>query len=137
MHWHCGTRAWSSAVTASNNEMTISRRELVADFATGAVGYRFRLGRGRRQALARAAGFVSGPTPTIIDATAGLGRDAFMLASLGAHVTLIERSPEVHALLQEGLAKASAAGPEFAAVVERMTLLYGDSRFLLAELHAD
>lgn len=103
----------------------------------GPVGHRRRFGGGRRQPLPRAAGFVGGVTPSIIDATAGLGRDAFLLASMGAEVTLIERSPAVHALLAEGLARAADAGGETAAVIGRMTLLQGDARTLLAGLAAD
>ncbi len=71
-----------------------------------------------------------------IDATAGLGRDAFLLAGLGAQVTLIERSPQVRAALQTGLDAArldEAAAP----VVARMTLLAGDSIALLEGLSAD
>jgi 16S rRNA (guanine1516-N2)-methyltransferase len=56
---------------------------------------------------------------------------------LGAEVTLIERSPEVHALLAEGLARATQAGPEFAAIVARMTLRHGDACQLLPGLEAD
>jgi 16S rRNA (guanine1516-N2)-methyltransferase len=33
----------------------------------------------------------------------GLGKDAFVLASLGCRVTLVERNPVVHALLRDGL----------------------------------
>ena len=40
---------------------------------------------------------------TVVDATAGLGYDAFILASLGANVTLIERSKTMYKLLQEGI----------------------------------
>jgi len=101
------------------------------------VRHRVRFGGGRGQALPKAAGFMSGNTPSIVDATAGLGRDAFLLASLGGHVTLVERSPKVHALLKDGLARARAAGPEVAAVVARMTLLYGDAKDLLSGLKAD
>ena len=61
---------------------------LVIDFVGGAVGHRSRAGGGRGQALPKAAGFTKGQTPTVIDATAGLGRDAFLLASLGGHVTV-------------------------------------------------
>ena len=71
------------------------------DFVNGAVGYRFRSGASRRDPLARAAGFARGSVPTIVDATAGLGRDAFLLATLGAQVTLLERSAEVHDLLRD------------------------------------
>jgi 16S rRNA (guanine1516-N2)-methyltransferase len=111
--------------------------ELKLDFVGGPVGHRHRFGGGRRQPLPRAAGFARGQTPTIIDATAGLGRDAFLLASMGARVTLIERSPAVHALLADGLARAAEAGGETAAAVGRMTLMLGDSRELLGTLAAD
>ncbi len=107
---------------------------LICDFTGGAVGHRQRAGGGRGQALPRAAGFTKGRTPSVVDATAGLGRDAYLLASLGAEVTLIERSPEIHALLQDGLARASAAGGEAAETVARMTLLFGDAKALLPEL---
>jgi 16S rRNA (guanine1516-N2)-methyltransferase len=107
------------------------------DFVNGAVGYRFRSGASRKDALARAAGFGKGAVPTIIDATAGLGRDAFLLATLGAQVTLLERSPEVHHRLRDALARAVAEGGELAAAVARMTLLQGDARQLLPGLRAD
>lgn len=107
---------------------------LIVDFVGGAVGHRFRSGEGRRQDLAKAAGFSSSVTPQIVDATAGLGRDAFFLASLGAPVTLIERSPTMHALLAEGLERARAEGGRYAETVSRMTLIQGDSRVLLPQL---
>jgi 16S rRNA (guanine1516-N2)-methyltransferase len=108
--------------------------ELICDFTGGAVDHRRRFGGGRGQALPRAAGFTKGNTPTVVDATAGLGRDAFLLASLGAQVTLLERSPDVHALLQRGLAQAEAASPELAVIVARMTLIQGDARDILPGL---
>lgn len=44
------------------------------------------------------------PTAThVIDATAGLGLDAFILACAGWHVTLIEQSTLIHALLEDGI----------------------------------
>jgi len=107
---------------------------LIVDFVGGAVGHRLRFGGGRGQALPKAAGLARGQTPRIVDATAGLGRDAFLLASLGAEVTLIERSLEMHALLAEGLARAQEAGPDYAEIVARMTLLEGDGRDLLPGL---
>ena len=79
-------------------------------------------------------GFRAGKTPTVIDATAGLGRDAFLLASLGAQVTLIERSPEMHDLLVDGMERALQAGGDFADIVGRMTLLHGDAKDLLPGL---
>ena len=110
---------------------------LSVDFVGGAVGHRLRFGGGRGQALPRAAGFARGQTPKVVDATAGLGRDAFLLASLGAEVTLIERSPDIHALLADGLTRAADAGPEHAEIVGRMTLLLGDARLLLPGLEPE
>ena len=107
------------------------------DFAGGAVGYRFRRGGERSHPLVRAAGIKKDRLPSIVDATAGLGRDAFLLASAGATVILIERSAEVHALLKEALARAAAESPDLAEVVGRMTLIHGDARHHLTELKPD
>lgn len=108
--------------------------DLVVDFVGGALGHRRRFGGGRGQAIARAAGLVRGATPDIVDATAGLGRDAFILASLGARVTLIERVAAVHDRLAEAMAHAREADAELAAIIDRMTLLHGDARELLPTL---
>lgn len=108
---------------------------LIVDFVGGAIGHRLRSGEGRGQALARAAGFSRGVTPDIVDATAGLGRDAFLLASLGARITLIERSATMHDLIADGLECARAAGGRYADTVARMTLIHGDSCALLPQLN--
>jgi len=115
----------------------VNRAAIHIDFVGGAVGFRLGQGEGRGGALARAMGLARGRNPAIVDATAGLGRDAFLLASLGAEVTLIERSPEVHAALAEALERAGEAGPDHAAIVKRMTLLHGDSRVLLPDLEPE
>jgi 16S rRNA (guanine1516-N2)-methyltransferase len=67
---------------------------------------RRRIHGGRRQPLARACGLHRDRYLRILDATAGLGRDGLVLAGLGCEVTLLERSPLVAALLQDGLARA-------------------------------
>lgn len=73
------------------------------DFVGGKQGHRRQFGGGRGQPLARAIGLKGGENPSVVDATAGLGRDAFVLANLGATVTLIERSPILSLLLKDGL----------------------------------
>jgi len=108
--------------------------DLIVDFVNGAFGYRVRRSEGQGHALARAVGLKRGVLLDIVDATAGLGRDAFLLASLGAEVTLIERSKQMHDLLADGLARAAAEGGLYAETVARMTLLHGDSCALLPEL---
>ena len=56
---------------------------------------------------------------------------------MGAHITLIERSPQIHALLQNALERAKAAGEKHAEIVSRMTLLHGDAKELLPDLSAE
>ena len=104
---------------------------LKCDFVGGAVNHRLLYGGGRGQDLPKAVGMKAGKTPSVIDATAGLGRDAFLLASLGAQVTLIERSAIMHTLLQDGLKAASNAGGLHAEIASRMTLIHGDAIDLL------
>ena len=110
---------------------------LKCDFLQGAVNHRLRFGRGRGQHLPKAVGMKGGQSPTIIDATAGLGRDAFLLASLGSPVTLIERSDIIHELLAAGMDVARQAGGQHKDIMDRMTLIHGDSITLLPHLQAD
>jgi len=73
------------------------------DFQNQSLLYRQKFGGGRQQPLARAIGLKHGWAPRVVDATAGLGRDAFILASLGCQVHMLERNPIIHALLKDGL----------------------------------
>ena len=117
--------------------MKQSLGKLRVDFVCGAVAHRLRFGGGRGQALAKAMGLRAGKTPSVIDATAGLGRDSFLLASLGAQVTLIERSEQMHTLLVQGMERARQEGGEFSEIMDRMTLLQGDAKDLLPGLFAE
>ncbi len=78
------------------------------DFLSGVMAHRRKFGGGRGEAIAKAIGIKKDYLPTVIDATAGLGRDAFVLASLGCKVRLVERHPVVRLLLQDGLQRAYA-----------------------------
>lgn len=110
---------------------------LKIDFLSGPVAHRRKFGGGRGQALPKAIG-MKGTTPiNVVDATAGLGRDAFLLASLGATVTLIERSTEMHNLLAQGLERAKNHNQETAAIIARMTLLFGDAKDLLLDMNPE
>ena len=61
-----------------------------------------------------------------IDATAGLGEDALLLAAYGYRVTMYERDPVIGLLLYDALRRASEI-PELADIVDRMTLKMEDS----------
>lgn len=117
--------------------MVKNNNTLICDFVGGAVGHRFRQGGGRGQALPKAIGFKGNNNLHIIDATAGLGRDAFLLASLGATVTLIERNDEMHALLRDGLLRARNENEAYADIVNRMTLIHGDAKVIIPTIEAD
>lgn len=57
--------------------------------------------------------------PTVIDCTAGLGEDAWLLASHGCTVTAIERQPLIAVLLDDAIRRASTTKLEIA---QRLTL---------------
>jgi len=98
-----------------------------AEFVTGKMGYRREHGGGAGQLVAKAVGLQKTQAPLhVLDATAGLGQDAFVLAGLGCRVTLLERNPVIHALLADGLARA-ALNPDCAPIVARMELKPGSS----------
>ena len=102
-----------------------------ADFYSPTVNYRRQKGGGKGQMIAKAIGLNSLTAPHVLDATAGLGGDAFVLASLGCTVTMVERVPEVHALLADGLRVAGAWGSAkdqtLIAILKRMTLVESDA----------
>lgn len=96
------------------------------DFVEGGAAHRRLYGGGSGQMIAKAVGVAQGVRPRVLDATAGLGKDAFVLASLGCQMSLIERQPLIGALLEDGLLRA-AADFEVAPIVARMQLLKGNS----------
>ncbi|MCH8537802.1 MAG: class I SAM-dependent methyltransferase [Alkalimonas sp.] len=81
--------------------------DILVDFASGSSSYRRQYGGGKDEAIAKAVGLNKKRDLTVLDATAGLGRDGFVLASIGADVTLVERNPMVAALLADGLRRAA------------------------------
>ena len=96
------------------------------DFVEGAVAHRRLFGGGSGQMIAKAVGIQQGVRPVVLDATAGLGRDAFVLAELGCAVTLIERQPLIAALLEDGLQRA-LADAEVGPIMARMRLMHGNA----------
>ena len=83
--------------------------------------------------LVKAARIRDGENPTAVDATAGLGEDALLLAAAGFRVTLMEKDPVIAALLSDALERA-AGTPALAGAAGRMRLLEGDSLELLGSL---
>lgn len=93
----------------------------LVDFLSGSVAHRRQFGGGKGQMIAKAVGVKGSIKPAILDATAGLGKDSFVLATLGCSVTMLERSPIIHALLQDGLERANT-DPDVGPIVAQMNL---------------
>ncbi|MBE9548334.1 MAG: class I SAM-dependent methyltransferase [Proteobacteria bacterium] len=109
--------------------------KLRVDFIAGESAHRQKYGGGRGQPLARAVGMKQGKAPpTIVDATAGLARDAFVLASLGCPVQMIEQSAIVAALVEDAILRA-ASDPCFQQILKTgFSLQQGNSIDVLAEI---
>jgi len=107
---------------------------VAVDFTDGTSEYRRKSGGGKGQMIAKAVGIKQGILPIIVDATAGFGRDAFILASLGCRVHMLERSPVMALLLEDGLGRAKMDKKIGAWLSERLSLDFQDSRQGLASL---
>lgn len=96
------------------------------DFTSGKLLYRSQQAGLRKELIARAIGIKPKEHPRIIDATAGLGRDSFILATLGFEVTMLERSPILFTLLNDAIERARKH-PQTTSIIERLTLIHADA----------
>lgn len=98
------------------------------DFCGGANAHRRHYGGGHAQLLAKAVGITAKYKPNVIDMTAGLGGDAFVLASLGCKVVMIEQNTVVHCLLYNGLERAREFAmlndPLLLKVIQNLSLIH-------------
>lgn len=104
------------------------------DFLAGKKAHRRQFGGGKGQPLVRAMGQLddkNNPTPTVIDATAGMGGDSYVLASLGFQVRMIERSSVVSALLEDALERAfngfETVDQEILQSIQNLSVIHADS----------
>lgn len=107
---------------------------IFVDFVGGAMAHRRKFGGGRGEAVAKAVGVKSGYLPEVVDATAGLGRDAFVLAAIGCRVRMLERNPVVAALLDDGLQRGYQDAEIGGWLRERLSLLHTSSLTALSEI---
>ena len=135
---HAGDAAYDLLLTVTAERLELRFPQcggpgpLYVDFVGGPLGYARRVN--RCGLLFQAVGFRSG-RPSVLDATAGLGRDAFRLAYHGCHVTAIERSPILFALLQDGLERAAYVPEIHDRLGDRLRLLHGDARSFLQQVN--
>ena len=92
---------------------------LSIDYSSGAINFRRLSG---KQLLLKAVG---GSGKNVLDSTAGLGRDAFILASFGCKVRAIEKSPIIGELVLDALARCQSD--------ERLKKISGRLEFFVGE----
>ena len=106
------------------------------DFVGGKTNHRRLHGGGKGQDIAKAVGLHKIKNPNILDLTAGMGGDAFVLASLGATVTMVERNLVVHALLNDALERAKlSADTVLQEILARISLSNQDANETLTSLN--
>ncbi|MBA2653714.1 MAG: class I SAM-dependent methyltransferase [Gammaproteobacteria bacterium] len=114
-------------LTAQRLELRLTNQKinpLYVDFLNQNIQKRLLKNKGRNELIAKAIGLKGHFIPRIIDATAGLGNDALVMANLGCEVTLLERSPIIFALLEDGLKRAQTHLPNW---INNINLLCVDS----------
>ena len=123
---------------AEGNRLRLANSELgekaalEIDFFEGSLRHRRHFGGGRNQDLAKAVGLNRNPKISILDATAGLGRDSFVMALIGATLKANEKNEVLVTLLQwahlSALEKAQADQDwELVEVLERMRFRHRDT----------
>lgn len=111
------------ALAATSDKKTIVR----VDFNDSKTRWR----QAQSELLHRAIGISEQRKPRVLDATAGMGQDAFALASRGCEVTMVEQHPLIHLLLKDGLRRSK--GTDNADVTDRLTLLHADAKKFLRQ----
>jgi 16S rRNA (guanine1516-N2)-methyltransferase len=104
------------------------------DFSSAGASYRRNKGGG--ELIVKAVAGNKKQLPKVLDTTAGLGGDSFVLASRGYPVMLMERSPIVALLLSDGLSRGQDSEDEdLRAIIGRMCFRQGDSLDYLRQLN--
>jgi 16S rRNA (guanine1516-N2)-methyltransferase len=111
-----------------------NERRIAVDFSAPALQQRVQTG--SKDLLIRACGLhkENHRVRRVMDATAGFGNDAWVLAATGVEVIAVEQDPLVGALLRSALNRACSQG---LAASERLTLYVGDAKELNAPAPID
>lgn len=102
---------------------------IFVDFLDPKLNFRIKYAGKGNEIILKAIGIKSNNKLSVLDATAGLGTDAFLLASKGCEVLMLERSPIIGALLQDGLARYNK---QKSGVIKLELLLSSSNNYLAA-----
>ena len=105
------------------------------DYDFSVIKRRIKPGKIEGELLIKAARMKNHPAESLrlVDGTAGLGEDSFLLAAYGFNVLLIEKNPNIFKSLNSILSQA-ALDEDLSLIVKRMELVEGDSIDLLRNL---
>jgi len=126
-HFQLERREGRLALTCSSDP---SLGAVSVDFDDPALAWRQRHP-SQPESLLKAVGLRGGQQLRVLDATAGFGTDAFVLANAGCEVLMLERNALIHAVLADGLQRAAGSADErVRRAVSRMHILQLDSMLL-------
>ncbi len=109
---------------------------VIVNFISGVMGYRKQHLSFKNELIAKAIAIKSSLKLHVLDATAGFGRDAFVLASLGCKVQMLERNPLVALMLEDGMARARHDA-DCRSTIDRMRLYLEDSKTYLSRIEGE
>ena len=119
-------------VSVGQDGLALEHEGLQMSADLGSMAPRVRKDRLGRELLVKAAKIKGHDGPLrAVDATAGLGQDALLLAAAGFETVLFEQNPVIAALLADSLERAAGI-PELEGAIARMHFVEGDS---IAGLH--
>lgn len=129
LYYHLGVLTLRSFLADINEAISV-------DFLSGKMKWR-QTRHLQGELLIKAVGGRKAKGQQIVDATAGLGQDGYILAAAGFDVLMLERDPIVHALLRDGLFRAKAStDPLLARTSDKLVLRQVDSCEYLAQAGA-
>jgi 16S rRNA (guanine1516-N2)-methyltransferase len=113
------------------------QKSIIIDFTSKINHCRYFNKNKKKEMLSKAIGIKKSYFPFVVDATAGLGNDAFLLAFLGCRVCMIERHPVIAALLQDGLYRGRQDKKIGHWLKKRLYLIFHDSCNVLTNFKPD
>jgi 16S rRNA (guanine1516-N2)-methyltransferase len=103
---------------------------LICDFTQGEYFHRIQSAGIRGELVAKAVNIKKYPQANVLDITAGMGQDGFILATIGAQVHFVERNPVVASMLTDGIERAKL-NSQTSVAAERCKVTFEDSEHFL------
>lgn len=121
-------------VSFSSVKNPLGLKPIWIDFLQGKLSLRSQEHSARGELIAKAVGVKRNSKLQVLDVTAGWGRDAFILATLGCQVTMVERSPVIAMLLQDALNRLFVQQNKITA--QQFILVHQQAHSFLQALHS-